>query len=172
MEQEIWKDVVGYEGKYMVSNLGRVKSMNYNRTGKEKILKPTKNSKGRFQVSLSKNGKVKRLVHQLVLKAFVPNLENLSDVNHKDENPENNRLDNLEWCTRKYNINYGTHNERMTKNMTGPGKSKLVLCVETGMIYPSAKEASRHTGADQSSIIKCCRGKLKTAKGFNWLYSD
>lgn len=171
---EEWKDIEGYEGLYQVSNLGRVKSLGNDKSRREKILKPRKNNKGRFQVSLCKNGKQDKLVHQLVLKAFVSNPGNLSDVNHKDENPENNRLDNLEWCTRKYNINYGTHNERMKKNMTGPKKSKPVLCVETGVVYSSAKEAQRRTGANQSAIIACCRGKYgcKTVKGYHWQYAE
>lgn len=172
---EEWKDIEGYEGVYQVSNLGRVKSLGNDKSRREKILKPKKNNKGRFQVSLCKNGKVyEKQVHQLVLKAFDSNPDNLPEVNHKDENPENNRLDNLEWCTRKYNINYGTHNERMKKNMTGPFKSKPVLCVETGVVYPSAKEAERQTGAFQTAIIRCCRGKLgyKTAKGYHWEYAE
>lgn len=175
MDEEIWKDIEGYEGLYMVSNLGRVKSLNYNRTGKEKILKPQKNSKGRFQVSLCKNRKqVKRQVHSLVLESFVPNPdpENLTECNHKDENPENCIVSNLEWISHKNNINYGTHTERMKKNMTGPYKSKPVLCVETGVVYPSAKEAGRQTVVHRTTIIKCCRGKQNTAGGYHWQYAE
>ena len=173
MEQEIWKDIAGYEGKYMVSSLGRVKSLNYRHTGREQMLEPGKNSRGYLTVALCKNGKQKtRCVHRLVAQAFIPNPGNLPDVNHKDENKENNRVYNLEWCDRKYNINYGTHNERMAKNMTGPKKAKPVLCVETGVVYPSAMEAERQTEAHNTHIISCCCGKRKTTGGYHWKYAD
>lgn len=161
MEQEIWKDIAGYEGKYMVSNLGRVKSLNYRRTGREEILKPNKVSGGYLKVTLCKKGEKyyhPLLVHRLVLEAFVPNPNNLPEVNHKDKNPENNRLENLEWISHPGNIDYSL--------------SKKVLCVETGELYISAMEAFRQTGVHQQHIIACCRGKFKTAKSLHWQYVD
>lgn len=167
---EIWKDIEGYEGKYQVSSWGRVKSLNYRRTGKEKILKLDKCEDGYLRIKLLNNGKIYRFrVHRLVAKAFIPNPYNLPQVNHKDENPENNRVDNLEWCDPKYNSNYGTRNERCNKNH---GKPKKVLCVETGIIYPSLMEAGRCIGVGHKSIIKCCQGKRKTTKGYHWQYAE
>lgn len=173
MEQEIWKDIAGYEGKYQVSSFGRVKSLNYRRTGREQILETHKNTYGYLMVSLWKNGKCKQsLVHRLVASAFIPNPDNLPEINHKDENKENNRVDNLEWVLHKDNTRYGTRNERITKNMTGPKKSKPVLCVETGKNYSSSMEAERKTGVNYRRIIDCCHGKQKTTKGYHWRYTD
>ena len=99
-----WKDIPGYEGLYQVSNLGEIKSLNYRNTGKEKIIKPRKNKGGYLRVVLCKNGKQKDfLVHRLVAIAFIPNHNNYNQVNHKDENPSNNNVNNLEWCNRLYN---------------------------------------------------------------------
>jgi len=104
--EEIWKDVVGYEGYYKISNLGNVKNL---KTGKINIPK----SKGYQTVTLYKDG-VKKIttIHRLVAKAFIPNPNNYDIVNHKDETKNNNRADNLEWCDEKYNANYGTLQER------------------------------------------------------------
>lgn len=116
--QEIWKDIKNYEGLYKVSNLGNVKSLpkkagRSNR--KEKILNFNKNSKGYLRVELSKDKKRKQcLVHRLVAETFIPNYNNLPQINHKDENKENNYIDNLEWCDNKYNNNYGTRNQRLS----------------------------------------------------------
>lgn len=172
--EEEWRDIAGYEGLYQVSNLGRVKSLNYMHTGNEKIRK-TKKNKGYLQVSLWKNGKAHHTyVHRLVAETFIPNIKNLPQVNHIDENKENNRVDNLEWCDQKYNLNYGTRIERILEHRTGPHKSKPVLCIETGVVYHSAMEASRQTGASQGNINSCCNGRYgyKTAGGYHWRYAD
>ena len=106
---EEWRDIKGYEGKYQVSNLGRVKSLNYNHTKKEKILSDYPNTYGYLYVNLYKNGKGKPFyIHKLVAQAFIDNPNNYREINHKDENKQNNRVENLEWCNRKYNCNYGT----------------------------------------------------------------
>lgn len=110
---EIWKDIEGYEGIYMISSKGRVKSLKF---GKEKILKNLKNTCGYLFVSLCKNGKFKNyLIHRLVASAFIDNPNNLSQINHKDEDKTNNRIDNLEWCDSSYNINFGTRTEKIQK---------------------------------------------------------
>lgn len=101
--KEVWKDIKGYEGLYQVSNLGNVKSLKFN---KEKILIPLFDKNYLF-IQLWKNGKYKRYkVHRLVAEAFIPNTNEYSCVNHKDENKQNNCVDNLEWCTNQYNIEY------------------------------------------------------------------
>ena len=101
---EIWEDIEGYEGIYQVSSLGKVKSLNFNHTKKEKILKPFFNRDGYLSVNLYKEGKRKQyLVHRLVAKVFIPNPENKLEVNHKDEDKTNNKVENLEWVTSKEN---------------------------------------------------------------------
>lgn len=165
---EEWRDIEGYEGKYMVSSLGRVKSMSYNKTGKEKIRKQVKNRNGYLQVALCKNGKMcMKSVHRLVAIAFIPNPKNLPQVNHKDENKENNCVSNLEWISQKDNLNYGTARERTTKKI-----SKPVLCVETGVIFPSSVEAALHSGVHRSNINNCCLGKRKTSCGLHWQFAE
>lgn len=97
--QEIWKPVVGFEEYFEISNLGRLKR-------KDRILKAT-NDRGYLKIKLSVNGKrYLRYIHRLVAEAFIPNPNNYKEVNHKDSNPENNRVDNLEWCDRRYNLDY------------------------------------------------------------------
>lgn len=113
--EELWKDIGGYEGLYQVSNLGRIWSYKTN-----KILKGSIDSHGYRQVDFRKDGKRKTiLLHRLVAKAFILNPDNLPQVNHKDENPLNNHVNNLEWCTQEYNLSYGTISERKSKKMSG-----------------------------------------------------
>ena len=126
---EIWKAVKGYEGFYEVSNFGNVRSLDrvikskHNGTTlrKGRILIPFyEEKKGYYQISLTKDRKAKKYrVHRLVAVAFLENPFNYTDVNHKDEDKTNNNVDNLEWCTRKYNNNYGTKPERIRKAMMG-----------------------------------------------------
>lgn len=167
--EEIWKNIEGYEGLYQVSNLGRVKSLKF---GKEKILKPVKNTFGYLQVILCKENIQKHLyVHRLVAQAFIPNPLNLPEINHKTEDKQLNYVWCLEYCDRKYNNNYGTHNERSANSrINHPAKSRKVICVETNIIYPSSMEAQRQTGISQSNIISCCKGKYKSAGGYHWKY--
>ena len=118
---EIWKTINGYEGLYEVSNLGRVRSLDrcvkysngQTHIHRGRILVPGISKTGYMQVCLCKNGKMKHpLVHRLVADAFLENPGNLPQINHKDENPSNNVVENLEWCTPDYNLHYG---ERLIK---------------------------------------------------------
>ena len=115
---EIWLNIMGYEGQYQVSNTGYIRSIKRNR-----ILKPT-NINGYLQISLSNQGKIKKcLIHRLVAEAFLPNPNNLSQVHHKDENTFNNNVNNLEWCNVTYNNNYGTRNARISSSHRDLNKS-------------------------------------------------
>ena len=187
--KEEWRDIKGFEGKYMVSNTGEVKSLNYRRTGKEEILKGVDYGEGYLYVSLWKDGKVKQCrINRLVAQAFIPNPNNLPEVNHKNEDKTDNRVENLEWCSKSHNVNHGTRNKRAAEKLKGKkhseehnkkiGKklSKPVFSVdkESGLImwWQSAMEASRQTGIAQSNITLCCQGKVKSAGGHIWFYAD
>lgn len=169
--EEIWKNIQGYPN-YQISNMGNVKSLNYNNTGKEKMLKPSKTWDDYLMVVLYKDGKCKmHYVHRLVGQAFIENPNNYEQINHKNEIKTDNRVSNLEWCDRKHNINYGTHNKRVaTSNTNHPNKSKQVLCVETNIIYPSVNEVQRQLGFSRGNISSACNGRFKQAYGFHWRY--
>lgn len=112
---EIWKSIPEYEN-YQVSNLGNIKNVNYRGTGKTKIIKGHIN-KGYIYVALRKNNKTKMvLLHRLIAKAFIPNIENKSCINHIDCNTQNNNINNLEWCTQKENIQYMDKLKRRVAN--------------------------------------------------------
>lgn len=163
---EIWKDIVGYEGLYQVSNNGLVRSFYF---GKIRILKPTINKSGYYQVSLKKDGVGKsHLVHRLVATSFIENNDNLPMVNHKDEDRLNNNVDNLEWCTNKYNVNYGNRNKKLSESL-----SKSVIGVNRisgHIIFSESIITLNKVGFDGSCISKCCIGKRETHKGYYWRY--
>lgn len=155
MEQ--WKTIKEYEGHYEVSDLGLVRNA---RTGK--ILNLHSNNSGYLVIDLHKDGTHKTFsVHRLVAKAFIPNPDNLPEVNHLNEDKHDNRATNLEWCDRVHNINHGTRIER---------QSKPVLCVETGEIFQSTKAAGRYLSKSSGGISECCNGNRNTAFGFHWQY--
>ena len=182
--KEEWRDIKGYEGKYQVSNLGRVKSLK-DRYGnyREKILKPGE-YRGYLQVYLCKENKSKPFkVHRLVALHFIDNPNNYPQINHKDENKTNNSVSNLEWCTAKYNSNYGTRVSRIKshhKYLYGSKhhKARKVLCITTGKEFGCIKEASKYYGMPEQNISVCCKGKRKSAgKGtskepLNWKFID
>lgn len=172
---EEWRDIKGYEGLYQVSSWGRVKSLNYNHTGKERILLQWYN-KGYNRIGLVKNGILKMYsVHRLVAEAFIPNPNNLPFVNHKDENKQNNIVSNLEWCNIAYNNSYGTRTERASKKQINRKDcSKVILQYDLygNFIkeWASTKEIERQLGYSHSNISKCCNGKYKSACGYKWKY--
>ena len=161
--KEIWRDIEGYKGKYQVSNMGRVKSLNYRNTGKEKIMKPHDNGKGYLRVELCKEGKGKQCrINRLVAQAFLENPDNLPEVNHKDEDKANNCVENLEWCTSQYNMEYS-----FAKAIIGIDKVSGLI-VE----FPSLMEAERQTGISNKYICDCLKGRRNSAGGFYWIYAD
>ena len=168
--EEIWKDIAGYEGLYQVSNMGQVKSLNYLRTGREQILKHSTDGRGYQFVKLYKKGKKMHKIHRLVLMTFNP-VENMNEleVNHIDECKTNNMLGNLEWCTREYNINYGTHTERMSRTKSIP-VVQLTLTGEKVNVFESIIEAERQLGFSQGHIVQCCKNERKSHKGYKWQY--
>lgn len=183
---EIWKDIQGYEGFYQVSDCGKVKSLErdvYYQNGtvhhlKEKILAHFLDKDGYQIVNLCKNGEIKKMrVHRLVAMAFIPNPENKSQINHKNEVKTNNVVENLEWCEASYNINYGTRTERSVQNrrsykLGDNPRAKAVFCEELNKTFDCARRAEEELGIDASSISQMCKGKLKTAGGFHWRYAD
>ena len=167
---EIWKDVPDFKG-YKVSNLGRVKSLNYKGTGKERILNQTMNKSGYMHVPLCKGGKPKCCrVHRLVAMAFVPNPNHLPEVNHIDEDKTNNRADNLEWCDRLYNTRYGTGIQRARAQLAKPVE-QLTMDGVFVRRWESTREAERN-GYNSSAICACCKGKKRSYKGFRWEYAE
>ena len=172
---EVWKPIPNYEGLYDASNFGRVKSLNYNHTGQIKVLKPKKNKYGYLSITKKKNGLKKFYsVHRLVAMAFIPNPDNLPQVNHRNEIKTDNSVYNLEWCDTKYNCTYWSYREKQSLiQRNNPKQSKPVYQYTLeGMlvhVWPSANEVGRN-GFDRRSVIKCCNGKQKTHKGFLWSY--
>lgn len=152
-EHEIWKDCKGYEGKYQVSNKGRVWSV-----GGQRYLKGCSDKDGYLRVHLTaKNGKDKtEKIHRLVALAFLDNPNNYPIVNHKDECKSNNCVNNLEWCDIAYNNAYSN--------------SKAVYCVELGKAFESSQAAARELKIDGSSIRKCCKDSSKRCGGYHWRY--
>lgn len=215
LKGEIWKDIKGYKGWYQVSNIGRVKSLDrkiidsmgriYSYKGK--LLKLSLTHDGYLYVSLAKNGNARsRTINNLVAEAFIPNPSNLPEVNHKDEDKLNNKVSNLEWCTRKYNINYGTGIQKRSKSNSGKnnpnfgkprssevknkismankGKTrskeaiekiiksnqKSVINIDTHKKFESLKHAGQYYNINPVNICRCCKGRIKTAGGYQWTY--
>lgn len=177
MDKEVWRKIEEAP-YYSVSNLGNVKmdgrtiidSKGVIRTYPSHLVGMSNKNSGYLEVRLTTdaNKYVYRLVHRLVLAAFNP-VENMDvmEVNHKDENKHNNKLENLEWMTSQENCNYGNRNKRLSEK-----QGVKVLCEETNTIYNSFTEASKLTGIDKSSINMCCTGyrNRRTAGGYHWRY--
>ena len=158
-----WKIIDGFTD-YRVSENGNVYSIKRNR-----ILKPYERKNYLGVYLYAKNKRQYKLVHRLVANAFIPNPDNLPQINHKDENPSNNIVDNLEWCTSKYNCNYGTRNFRMSKSLS---KKVYQYTLDNKLIkiWNSVNEASKFY--NNWHISSCCLSKRKTACGYIWRYAD
>lgn len=173
--QEEWKDIEGFEGLYQISNLGRVKSVDRvvirgtnSKPVCERVLKPGGGERGSYYVILSKEGKpYTRYIHRLVATAFLPNPKNLPVVNHKDENPLNNIVSNLEWCTKSYNNSYNDLRIRAAV----PKRKPILQYTKDGKFireWSYSKEAAESLGLNWRAINDCCVGRLKTSGGYIW----
>ena len=171
---EEWKKIEGYED-YEVSNFGRIKSYKQDKNGK--ITLGNKDKKGYLTKMLyNKDGCKTFKVHRLVAQAFIPNPNNLPQINHKDENKTNNNVSNLEWCDNNYNSHYGTKIERAAvSNYCCETTSKKVYSVDNNGIienFDSIGEAERITGLPHSNIIRALKGRRPTCGGRKWFYKE
>ena len=189
-KNEIWKDIKGFEGRYQVSNLGRVRSLDHftvmRRNGykdcsvlyRGKILKPAIHL-GYCRVSIAPEDGKKHphAVHRLVAEAFIPNHDNLPMINHKDEVRSNNVVDNLEWCDALYNNNYGTRNERLFESVCRPRMRAVLQYDKEGNLiqrFESISEASRLTGIDVQHIHSACHNRERRhgTNGYIFKFAD
>lgn len=153
------KDIPGFEGLYAATEDGRIWS--YRR---KRFMKPC-GEEGNYQiVMLSKDNKCKcHYVHRLVALAWIPNPDNLPEINHKDEHRDHNWSSNLEWCTKEYNLNYGTRSLRIRKP---------VYCIELDKTFPSIYEAAKEFGGHQANLTSCVRQHQHTFAGYHWRYAN
>lgn len=175
MLSEVWKDIRGYEGFYQVSNYGRVRSITRTfkrkdglvKTFQERVLKQGTNPNGYKYVNLSKgSGVYCARVHRLVAQAFLNNERNLPCINHKDEDKENNHVNNLEWCSYRYNNTYNNkHLSRATKVLQYSQDGEFIKA------YISVSEAEKTVIGKRSNISACCSGKIKSCGGYVWKYA-
>ena len=163
--KEVWRDIKDYEGLYKISSKGKVFSLKTN-----KLMKINKCGEYDY-VALYKNSKKKiQKIHRLVAENFIENPNNLECINHKDENKRNNRVYNLEWCTKKYNCNYGKRNEKMSKSLS---KYKIIqkdIQENIINIWDNIWDLEHNTNFNKWVIRQCCKNRCKTAYGYKWEY--
>ena len=168
IEIKMFIDIKRYKGKYQIDENGNVKSLNYRgNTKTEHLLKPMKRGNGYLYVDLYDfDGKHhKENTHRLVAETFIPNPNNYPCINHKDENKQNNNINNLEWCTRSYNINYGNRNNNLNKEVW-----QYDLKGNFIKKWKSTMEIQRSLGYKNQNISSACRGKSRTAYNYIWKY--
>lgn len=191
---EEWKDILGYEGYYQISSYGNVYSIPRNKT-KGGLIKPSFSTSGYLITHLSKNGVVKTFqIHRLVAEHFLENPDSLPEVNHKDECKTNNCVWNLEFCTRKYNQNYGTAIQRNVQSHNykesaiksarnhdyaevGREQSKPVLQFSDAdgsfiKRWDSIRQIKRELGYSCGNISSACNGKIKRVYGSRWIFEE
>lgn len=155
---EIWKDI--FDG-YQVSNLGRLKSL---KRHEEKILALKPNHCGYLLVHMRVNGKdVICGIHRLVANAFIPNPENKREVNHINGVKTDNRVENLEWCTRAENLCHA-YKTGLRKRV------REVYCAELDKAFYSVRNAAKEMNLHHENILRCCRGEMETTGGYHWKY--
>lgn len=187
MDNEIWVDIQGYENKYQISNKGRVKSLylinRQTKISREKMLSYGYNLQGYPFVRLSKDGKSSKnlYIHKLVAKHFIPNPNNYPVVNHKNGIKTDNRVDNLEWCTQKYNIQQSFKNGQQKPTWLGKTGIDCPLSIKVNQYdinnnfikqWNSLRDVQRELNIFAISISRCCKGNQKTAGGYIWRYTN
>lgn len=177
LDGEVWHDVLGYEGLYVVSNLGRVKSLaSSNHKKHDIILRQYATGNGYLTVGLYKEGRVKnRRTHKLVAEAFLPTIDGFDEINHLDEDKFNNTVENLSRCDRSTNVNYGSRNLIVAyKLMNRPDHSKVVLQVDNDgsviLRFRSTHDAAKFFGCWPGQIARVCRGERTNYKGMKFRY--
>ena len=166
-KEETWLPIRGFEDSYLISDLGNIWSLRRHR-----LLRVRKSTRGYGQVNLCKEGRmVTQRVHRLVASHFLPNPLSLPEINHLNENKLDNRVENLEWCDRSRNVNFGERTEKQKAKVSIP-VVQFSISGDQIAAYPSIRQAARELKLNRHAISECCRGKRKTLGGYKWKYKQ